>query len=154
MSKVYLIATGEYSDYHIVTAFSTKELADKFMALYGSDYKIVISWLDTEVPNIESGLMAWVVEMYYNGGTEDYHVEQIDDYVGVTMPPWGQSYRYFSVYAHHILPSFRSVMMARDKKHAIKIANERRTQMIANGEWSLDGEIHPANVSDDGIKSW
>ena len=38
--KIYVITSGEYSDYHIVAIYSTRELADEFVQCNGDGYEI------------------------------------------------------------------------------------------------------------------
>jgi len=54
-SKVYVITSGCYSDYHIVRIFSTKELADQFCNKYSrpdpwEEYSIEEHTLDNSIP--------------------------------------------------------------------------------------------------------
>ena len=34
--KVYIVTEGEYSDYHIVGVFATREAAEKYCAVHGN----------------------------------------------------------------------------------------------------------------------
>lgn len=47
--KVYAVAEGEYSDYHIECIFSTKEKANEFVQCHGTNYYIEEYELDQEV---------------------------------------------------------------------------------------------------------
>lgn len=50
MGKIYIITSGCYSDYRIVTAFSTKQKADEFLDIYGDDYRLEIYTIDSVKP--------------------------------------------------------------------------------------------------------
>ena len=40
MAKIFIVTSGEYSDYHIDAAFSTREKAEEYVDIYGPDYMI------------------------------------------------------------------------------------------------------------------
>ena len=54
MSKVYIVTSGEYSDYGIDRVFSTKEKAKKWIdiitSMYGGNYNIEQYELDAPIP--------------------------------------------------------------------------------------------------------
>ena len=51
--KVYAVAEGEYSDYHIECIFSTKEKANEFVQCHGMGYRIEEYELDQPVERKE-----------------------------------------------------------------------------------------------------
>lgn len=59
--KVYAVAEGEYSDYHIECIFSTKEKAKEFVQCHGTNYYIEEYELDQEVIKEEK---LWRVSFY------------------------------------------------------------------------------------------
>ena len=50
MGKIYIITSGCYSDYRIVTAFSTKQKADEFLDIYDDDYRLETYTIDSVKP--------------------------------------------------------------------------------------------------------
>lgn len=40
MAKIFIVTSGEYSDYHIDAAFSTREKTEEYVDIYGPDYMI------------------------------------------------------------------------------------------------------------------
>lgn len=123
MKTIYLVSQGEYSDYHICGAFSSEEAAQFFID--NSDIKgeydemrIEPHNLDPFINEMKSGLSYFFVRMGLNGDNA---------YTDKQQPTsWDREYinknrNYF--YTH---------CWAKDETHAIKIANERRIQAIAN----------------------
>lgn len=50
MGKIYIITSGCYSDYRIVTAFSTKQKADEFLDICDDDYRLETYTIDSVKP--------------------------------------------------------------------------------------------------------
>lgn len=48
-NKVYIVTSGEYSDYHVRAVFSTKKKANEYIQQYGTDCRIEEYDLDEEV---------------------------------------------------------------------------------------------------------
>lgn len=59
MSKVYVVTSGSYSDYHIDAIFSTKEQAEIYQAVHSMDYETDSFFSD-----------------YANYGIEEYEVDE------------------------------------------------------------------------------
>lgn len=119
MKKVYLVSTGDYSDYHVVAAFSKREKAEKFLELgmYGKVEELVLDklgdmmsrgyrWYDVDMK--KDGTVE-KVELGYNNGLDG------NDWWEV----WGDS--------------VKAAVLAKSEKHAIKIVNEKRIMGIALG---------------------
>ena len=125
--QVFLVTEGDYSDYRVVGAFSTLALAREFKRLLGGDElneNIEEMELDANLPQLRSGLRAWTVWMRRDGSNESVR----DTGVEMDNPK-----------PKIVNNSARNVMIqtvwATNAEHASKIVNERRVQMIANGEW-------------------
>lgn len=58
-NKIYIVTSGEYSDYHIDAVFSTEELAVDYIQQHGIDYAIEIYNIDEE---IDRNTKLWRVE--------------------------------------------------------------------------------------------
>lgn len=131
-TTVYVVTDGEYSDYHICGIYSTKELAECSKELHRADnieqYKL------DDFNKCPEGMVPWSVRIGANGET------QWDGESGVER----ESLTYFNFddlgawapYGDGLAVCFH--MFARDEAHAIKIANERRAQLIASGEWTTN----------------
>lgn len=132
MTTIYLVTTGDYSDYHVLGAYSTKTKAERAQDLYQA-YDIEEYELD-DMPDAPPGLVYWRVEMDRDGNTQHIMRQSAPGEPPVMdwRPGFGkigaQPYVAFSVWA-------------KDEAHAIKIANERRTRLIADGEWTTDHTV-------------
>ena len=137
--KVYAVNSGEYSDYRVNAIFSTKEKAEAFMrAVPHNDYNhIEEDEIDPPtVDLIRRGYSLWRVLMLRNGDVEEAHTRTVELYsvddVGAHI--WRRS----KAPAHkgtNTPDVLESTVWAKTEQQAIKITNERRAQMIANGEW-------------------
>jgi hypothetical protein len=126
---VYVVMKGYYSDRHIVGICSTEDKADE-LALLASD-----SWedaqvdeyvLDPLVPGRPEGTLPFYVIMRYSGDTDSVRREGID----LESPSLSPA----NYYGRDNLIIFHC--WATDEEHAVKIANERRTSLIAEGIWT------------------
>lgn len=59
--KVYIVADGDYSDYHIEAVFTEKKNAERFAALH--NYSYVSEW-ETDEVKIEGNLDVYVVHKF------------------------------------------------------------------------------------------
>jgi hypothetical protein len=146
MSKIYVITTGDY-DYSILNVLSTHELAEEFKAYYDklsrySSNDIEEYELDQWLPQFREGLKQfWVMidvegnvnDCQLTGGIETWRSEVTirnilrHEYVK-EMPEWEEVKKDIDKY---YMPGLFVVCWAKDKRHAIKIANEKRTMLIA-----------------------
>lgn len=70
--KIYIVTSGEYSDYRIDAVFTTKEKAEEYVQNNGSDYRIEDYELDKPIVN-ENKL--WCISFNLeNGNIEDANV--------------------------------------------------------------------------------
>lgn len=51
MAKIFIVTSGEYSDYHIDAVFSTREKAEEYADICGPDYEIEEYEVDAPVDN-------------------------------------------------------------------------------------------------------
>ena len=122
--KVYLVTEGDHSDYHVCCVCSTLDKARRAKAIYAADD---IEELELDKwPEVPKGKLRYSVVMDKEGNTAGashisaegaWNMEEI-----LPVPCFRKS-------------SYRFTMFARDEKHAVKIANDRRAQMIANNQW-------------------
>jgi len=129
-AKVFLITAGTYSDYRILGACSTRYAATEWASLY-PDYEIEEFELD-QVPAHPSGHQLRSVRMDSDG-----NVVPIFGKVTMVCEPdsnaneWKQD----AAYKTPPIATMWIRVWARDARHAIKIANEKRIQAIASGQW-------------------
>jgi hypothetical protein len=137
VTTVYAVNKGEYSDYRVVGLFSSMALAEKYMAAFpASGYDayndVKLFELDATLTEIDLGLIPFRVQMRRDGwvlGVKEANPEYMFD----DAERW--NINNFTIGKPVRLPkeewwtSF--YVWAKDKGHAIKIANERRIQKIA-----------------------
>ena len=128
MTKIYAVEVGDYSDYRVEGVFSTKENAEMyFAALPESRWNIpnIAEWeLDAHVDKLILGMKMFWVRMDKDGNSV----------VNLTTPEESLCNDQFidrGIMAGQLL----CYVWATDHAHAAKIANERRVQYIASGEW-------------------
>uniref|UniRef100_A0A6H2A2D2 DUF7336 domain-containing protein n=1 Tax=viral metagenome TaxID=1070528 RepID=A0A6H2A2D2_9ZZZZ len=114
MAMVYLLVTGEYSDYSVKGVCSTKERAEALVKEY-CELRVEEMELNG-IPCPPKGYHCFCVGMRLSSGVVDYH-ERCDR--GETPE--------FDVDAERIVWTG----FARDTRHAIKITNEKRIQELA-----------------------
>lgn len=134
--KVHIVTEGEYSDYHIVGVFSTECRAKKFVGDDPDNESDIEEWeVNPKYPDeYNKGLDLWRLWMYRDGRSVD--VRKLDRKLEV-----GESYlKLDNHYPNRkLMPVGESILYgyvwAKDEKHAVKITNEKRVQLIANGGW-------------------
>lgn len=131
MGKIYLVSEGSYSDYHICGVYSTKEKAEEAKKLFGSGSDIEEHDLDA-IPDHPQGLYLYEVRMMQNGNCNK--PETIDCGMGIGD----------NLYSH--LGELITRMWSEDERHAAKIANERRAQLITDGWFEREEEKRQANL--------
>jgi len=120
---IYIVTKGRYSNYKIVAAFTHREAAKACAALQTGKYdhaRVELHQLDPLPDQADKGRAVWTVEMNTAGDSKVEHCwwNEID------QNPDKRDDGYWVMYIE-----------ANDEQHAVKIANERRVQMIAAGEW-------------------
>jgi hypothetical protein len=125
MASVWVIEQGSYSDYGVCGVFTTKESADMVAAAMnnGDPYEpaTVAEWpLDPGVEEMRAGLARFSLRMNRDGDTKD--INAVAHGYGPSEFIYGEPWK---------LGSF----WGRDEAHAVKVANEHRTRLIAAGEW-------------------
>ena len=125
MTKIYIVTSGEYSDYGINAVFSTEEKAQEFRQQYGTDYRIEVFDIDREV---KKETKVWRVVMRF----DNFEVSEC------TTGLWGDGW------GSHMKDTFEYWLDCEEKGHirlyleadcmdrAIKIASERIAQIKAN----------------------
>ena len=137
MNGLWVIEQGGHSDYGVLGVYSTKEGAERVAALVNAsgpcELATVAEWpLDPGIAQLDAGMSQWVVRMLRDGS-----VERVSE-SSITPVVWRD--------ANHLVINWvngREVpgkvlycyLWATDAVHAVRIVNERRIQMIAEGKW-------------------
>ena len=124
MTTVWIVTDGCYSDYSIKGAFSTEKRAELFRAKFGYD-NVEEYTFDEHVDMLEKGLTPYKVVMNKDGSVvKCEELEPIDKSFYHVTSYYGTSI--LRLFVHH---------WARSEEHAIKIAGEIRTRLIAEDLW-------------------
>ena len=128
MNKIYVVTSGDYSDYGIDAIFTSRELAQAFINAFKKrdydEFRIEEFELNPYKTEIRKGYFAFFVRMQKDGKcTEVYKENSSYGFNG------GIDYGFDvnkNMYCH---------VFAKDDKHAVKITNEKRTELIALDKW-------------------
>lgn len=137
MKTVFVVDRGTYET-SIIGAYSTRENAELICKTIGADATTAIcEWtLDESIAEIKKGYSVYQIVMLIDGEVERIDRREIDTFVGDA--------NVFSIWKRMEAPMYKGLdkpnvltatVWARGNKHAIKIADEKRLEMIANGEW-------------------
>ena len=141
MASIWVIEQGTYSDYHVVGVFSSEEHAKLVMDTIASgehewEKVSIAEWpLDPGVAELHSGLTLWQIEMLRDGTVQlcvqtDVSQRQVSTTLELAQR-WVRASRAQAGSVDYL----EGVVWAYDQQHAIKIFNERRAQLIAEGRW-------------------
>jgi hypothetical protein len=130
MSSVFVVIGGEYDDWSIEGGYTTKEKAEEMSKLAGGAYVREIE-LDT-YPEHPEGTYLYQVEMKKTGEVLEVMCGTNVVYGREEVDPTCIDEVVLSAY-------FR--MWARDREHAIEIANERRLKILAENKWYEDADM-------------
>jgi hypothetical protein len=128
MTKIiYVVTEGEYSDYGIEALFSERETAEKYAKRRNGNDKYSTARveeypLDAAREARSDGLAQYAVVMGKDGNNARASESLDAGYLCVITHYLGGEHLHLTV-------------DARDKAHAIKIANEKRGQIIATEQW-------------------
>lgn len=139
---IYAVSRGSYSDYRIVALFSTKAKAQGYIAAVKfdsyDDAEIEEFQLDPDTADLlQRGYSVWRVVMLRDGSTErvdrtDNSQYDVED--APTFHIWERT-KAVAYIGKGIPDALVASVWAKSEKAAVKIANEKRAQMIASGEW-------------------
>ena len=137
--KVFLVASGSYSDYMVLSVFSTREAAEAMIARHGGPkgFDIEEYDLDPGALHARDGYFRFHIEM--DRETGDIHGRPFEafpdsDEIGTTVedarrPPHNDIPNW-PPYSEWI-KTLKISCWARDLEHAIKIASEHRRSLLA-----------------------
>ena len=131
MKTIYVVTSGEYSDYGIDSIFDTKELAEKYIASFnkgGWNEMDIEEWcLNPNEEELKEGKKAYRIRMDKEGNATE--IEWADSAFGF-KDEMGDGVSF--TYNNKLMNCY---CFAKDDKHAVKIANERRVQYLAANSW-------------------
>ena len=127
--KVYIVTSGAYSDYRIDAVFTDDKTAKVFADKIDGEVEIWEISSSNLIDKITHDKI-FCVRMNKEGNTdlvmeEDFDSHEIENAIEKKTEIFNAVDGY----------SMITYMFAKDEKHAVKIANERRVQLIANNEW-------------------
>lgn len=126
---IYVITSGYYADYSIEYVFSDKELAQKFVDL--NPYcKIEEFESDKFSVQLQANLKYYWIDIRETGiVTRIHQVIYSDEIITIMKGSYGTEFiKPGELYLH-------LEIFAKDEQDAIRIANEKREQILAEGLW-------------------
>lgn len=131
--KVYVLTSGSYSDYHIVATTTDEKVASEIKKKFGANIEEFENLYCTDIHSIQ-GMRRYRVTMLQNGNT--FGRTTLEEDFGYYVPEFEIRPEY-NVYQHvdHKEPRMSVCCWARNTDHAVKIANEIRTQLIAQNKF-------------------
>jgi len=120
MKTIYAVERGCYSDYSVDALFSTREDAKLYRLAHGGD--VVERILDPDMTEYRAGRKPYRVIMNRAGDSRDVCI----------VEGMARDEDNFNTADEWIF-----YLWATDKKHAVKISNERRTRHLAQGTWGV-----------------
>ena len=132
---IWVVEQGEYSDYRVVGVFTSEQNAQTVADAIGCDASVAQWPLDPAVAELNQGHKQFVVHMHRDGKVESCRKWDISSYnIAGSFTIWERSkapaYR-----GQGLDDLLQATVWASDKKHAVKITNEKRVQMIASNAW-------------------
>lgn len=140
---VWVVERGEYSDYRVEGVYSTRENAERIAAAFNGSGSwrdaTVAEWeMDPGIDRLGKNLRSFSITMLRDGTVESVD-ERDRAWVNITDDSTFHIWRRTQAPAYRdkpgVVDALRADVWARNEKHAVKIANEKRAQMIASGEW-------------------
>ena len=118
MNTVCILTEGDYSDYHIIGVYSTKELAEKAQFVY--DYSMIEEFALDDVPDYPPGMKGWYVNINDAKPDDPYSYQVTPECA--TIPSENE-------YKHHTGETgYYVYCWAVDEDHALKIARDKYYQ--------------------------
>lgn len=127
MRKIYAVTSGTYSDYRIDAMFSSKENAQNFINAFEKRYdefRIEEYQLDAVIPINKK---AYFVRMDKLGNVKEI-------YISDSAYLFSKNVNISFTFDNTIMNCY---VFAKDEKHAIKIANEKRVFILAENKWGI-----------------
>ena len=132
MNQIYIATEGTYSDYHILAVFLDKKKAELFAKCF--------EYVEIEEFNVfEETTLDKIMECLRL--KRDIYFVRVDIAGNTDLilkEDWELSWFELTIRKNPVISAADDLciyVLAKDEKHAVKIANERRVQLIANNEW-------------------
>jgi hypothetical protein len=124
MDKVYIITYGIYSDYSICAVFSTRDKAEEYIQQHGDAYRIEEYSVDEEIEQSE----IWGVEI----GVLTHEIRQCESCSDSWSSGRVDKFKVFEPAFRNSEWGIKMFLRADSMNMAIKVANERVAQIVAN----------------------
>lgn len=129
LQAVFLVTRGDYSDYRVCAVFTEKALAEKYIDSFkGNSYeefRIENYTLNPYQYELKNDYKPFFLRMTKEGNCTEINVK--DSSYGFEDEDIDVG---FDIHKNMYISIF-----AKDETHAIKIANEKRVQLIAENRW-------------------
>lgn len=125
MTIIYACESWEYSDYRVDALFSHREDAEFYAKVNGCD--VVERQLDPDVMTQYRAGLHWYCVVMNRDGRVRYVEAETSDEQHCDQGPRAERGSPGDEWLFY--------MWAKNKTHAVKIANERRTGLIATNQW-------------------
>jgi hypothetical protein len=140
VNDIWVIEQGDYSDYRVVGVYDSKEKAEKVSDAInkGDTYgqATVAKWnMNPGFDDINAGMKMFLCLMLKDGTVERCEPTEIRSYqIDGDCKIWrrSQAPAYKNTGVEDCL---NATVWATDEKHAVKIVNEKRLQMLALNRW-------------------
>jgi hypothetical protein len=132
--EIFLVTTGDYSDYRVCGVFDKKELAQKYIKSFTKDsytkFRIEEYPLNPYKFELTNNYKPYFLRMTKEGNCTEIFVQDSDyNFKDGTID-----------LGFDINNNLYVSVFAKDRKHAIKIANEKRVQLIAANKWKVSNK--------------
>lgn len=132
MTTIYVVTSGQYSDYSIRGVFTTKENAQAYINAFSAKYSefndVEEYELDQWVDEISRGLIHWRVIMYRDGSLHEVEKSEYPGFGG----DFEKGVHWMDrAYWNPTQPWANFYVWSETQEAAIKIANERRIMALA-----------------------
>lgn len=129
--KVYLVTSGQYSDYGIEAVFTSKEKAQSYATgIYGANDVEEFDLDPVEPPRLSEGMGYFCVIITERDGASSAYDDYYEPGHGMFV---NEGWEVLKQSTGALILRIRTI--AKDKQHAIKIASERRASLIATGNF-------------------
>ena len=119
-----MVTDGDYSEYRICSIHSTKDRAEYAKRLFNT-FNDIEEYVIDAVPPHPHGYLLHFVAIDREGNCNSIEIISVEQHDRIDWCPLHGGFVGIRVWA-------------KDDKHAVKVANERRIQMIASNEWTTD----------------
>lgn len=125
MKTFYAVTDGDYSDYHIIAITDNKERAENIKKLYGNNYSepMIEEFFDGEAKNEALYDVVYKTDGSYKVFLRDFDMNELSNINIVNENTF-----------HNDWWKYRVLVMAKDRTHAIKIAQDLWAEYKAKKE--------------------